>query len=82
MMGTLSASAGDLNTILDRNSDAHGGAAYARIQAIQIDLLISESSVDLQGTYLATRDGLTRIDMHFAGQRIFAEGLSEECAWS
>jgi hypothetical protein len=80
--GAPDAYASDLDTILERNHAAHGGDAYARIESIRVELLISEPSHKVQGTYLATREGLMRIDIHAGGERVFAEGISPECAWS
>lgn len=80
--GVPTASATDLDTILARNDEAHGGAAYARIESIRVELLISEGGSEVRGIYLATRDGLMRIDLYARGRHVFAEGLSPECAWS
>lgn len=81
-LGALEAAASDLESILDRNREAHGGDAYARIEAIRVELLITEPSQEVRGTYLATRGGLMRIDI-FAGQeRVYAEGIGSACAWS
>lgn len=81
-LGALDAAASDLESILDRNHEAHGGDAYARIDAIRVGLLISEPSHEVRGTYLATRGGLMRIDIFAGQQRVFAEGIGSECAWS
>lgn len=82
LIGAHDASASDLETILDRNSEAHGGDAYARIDSIRVELLISEPTFEVRGTYLAAREGLMRIDIFAGEERVFAEGLGPECAWS
>lgn len=76
------ARATDLDTILERNSAAHGGVAYALIQSARVELLISEPTFDVRGTYLATRDGLMRMDIYAGARRVYAEGISTECAWT
>jgi hypothetical protein len=81
-LGAPNSSAADLDSILDRNDEAHGGTAYARIESIRVELLISNPAAEVRGTYLATREGLMRIDFYAGAQRIFAEGVSNECAWS
>lgn len=82
LLSALSATASDIDTILARNAEAHGGAAYRRIDAIRVELLISEPTFEVRGTYLATREGLMRIDVYAGDQRVFAEGVSESCPWS
>ncbi|MEE4174888.1 MAG: hypothetical protein V2I57_11605 [Xanthomonadales bacterium] len=76
------ASTADLDTILERNSAAHGGVAFERIDSVRVELLISEPTVEVRGTYLATRDGLMRMDIYAGANRVYAEGISPECAWS
>jgi len=76
------ASALDLDTLLARNHEAHGGDAYARLDSIRVELLISEPDFEVRGTYLATREGHIRIDVYAGTERIFAEGISRECAWA
>ena len=80
--GALDAYAVDLDTILERNHEAHGGEAYARIESIRVELLISESTLEVRGTYLASREGLMRMDIYAGPNRVYAEGIGPECAWS
>lgn len=79
---TLSATAADLDTLLERNHEAHGGASFSRIKSVRVELLISEPGFEVRGTYQATRDGLMRIDVYAGDERVFAEGISPVCAWS
>ena len=78
----FSASAADLETILNRNHEGHGGDAYARIESIRVELLISEPTYEVRGTYLATREGLVRMDVFTGKTRVFSEGVSPACVWS
>jgi hypothetical protein len=82
LFGGPGASAADLDSILDRNHEAHGGDAYLRIKSIRVELLISEPTFDVRGSFLATREGLTRLDIYTEANHVFAEGISPECAWS
>ena len=47
-----------------------------------MELLISEPTYEVRGTYLASREGLMRIDVYAGETRVFAEGIAPECAWS
>ena len=79
---SLGAVASDLDTILEKNTQAHGGAAaHAAIESVRHHLSIKEPTFEVQGVYVATRDGRMRIDVHAGGERVFAEGLNETCAW-
>lgn len=78
----------DLDTILAENHKAHGGDAYDQIHAVRARLLIKEPTVEFEGVYTASREGLMRIDIYSEGQRVYAEGLMETpdgpedmCAW-
>ncbi len=81
-LGAPDSSAADLDTILDRNHEAHGGDAYTRIDSARVELLIAESTYEVRGTYLGTREGLMRMDIYAGPNRVYAEGISAECAWS
>lgn len=81
----LPVQAADLDTILAENHKAHGGDAYGQIHAVRARLLIKEPTVEFEGVYTASREGLMRIDIYSEGQRVYAEGLMETpggvCAW-
>ena len=82
LVGVSSALAADLDTILDKNAQAHGGAAaYESIQSIRHQLHIKEPTFEVEGTYFATRDDQMRIDIYAGEDRVFAEGLFGGCAW-
>lgn len=72
----------DLEEILDRNAEEVGAAAMAQVQSIKVELQITEPTFEVTGTYLATRDGFMRIDIYAGEDRVFAEGLTSECAWA
>lgn len=73
--------ASELDSILARNAKAHGDSAYARIDAIKVQLHITEPTFEVTGTYVATRSGQMRIDIYVGEDRVFAEGLNADCAW-
>lgn len=71
-----------LDGILACNAEALGGAeALAAIDTLRIELDIAEPGFEVQGSYVASRDGRMRIDIFADGQRVFAEGLSDGQAW-
>ncbi len=73
--------AADLDTILAENARAHGGDAYAEVDALRVRLRIQEPTFEVEGVYHATRDGRMRIDIYAEDQRVYAEGLGAKCAW-
>ncbi len=75
------ATASDLERILDLNDKAHGGDALDQVQTVRVQLQITEPTFEVSGNYIASRDGLMRIDIYAGGGRVFAEGLTRECAW-
>jgi len=76
------ANAETLGDILHCNADALGGdAAFERIDNLRIELDIEEPGFEVTGTWVGSRDGRMRIDVHAGGERVFAEGLDGERAW-
>ena len=72
----------DLDTILELNTAAHGGADnFSRIENVRFLLTINEPGFEVSGTYVATRQGSMRIDIVADGQRVFSEGLHQGQAW-
>jgi len=80
-VATSLAFAEELDHILAMNANAHGGEAYSDIQAIKVELHIKEPTFEVTGTYIASREGLMRIDIYSGKERVFAEGLTSKCAW-
>ena len=82
LAGASTALASDLDTILDKNAKAHGGAAaHEAIHSIRHRLHIKEPTFEVEGTYFATRNDQMRIDICAGEDRVFAEGLFGGCAW-
>ena len=82
MLSPVTGSALDLEEILELNARAHGGSdKWAKIQNVRVELTISEPGFEVDGLYLATRDGRMRIDIEVDGQRVFSEGFDGEKAW-
>lgn len=72
----------DLQSLLTRNSEAHGGAEnWAAIRNVRYRLTIIEPAFEVKGVYVATRGGSMRMDILADGERVFSEGLHEGRAW-
>jgi len=72
----------DLESILKKNTEAHGGTEnFERIGNVRFQLAIREPGFEVSGTYVATRDGNMRIDIEAGGNRVFSEGLYQNQAW-
>jgi hypothetical protein len=73
----------DLETMIARHVAARGGAAAIEsVGTFECDLHIVEPSFEVDGTYVATRDGRMRIDISAGGERVFTEALDRGRAWS
>lgn len=71
-----------LDNILALNTRAMGGAEnWSKVHNIRVLLTIKEPGFEVQGIYVATRDGSMRIDITADGNRVFAEGLHRGKAW-
>ena len=82
LMMTFNCIAQDLDSILELNAVAHGGAdSFSRVENVRYLLTIKEPGFEVSGTYVATRQGSMRIDIEADGQRVFSEGLHQEQAW-
>lgn len=78
----LGSSAEELDSLLARNTEAHGGAEnWAGIRNVRYRLTIIEPSFEVEGSYVATREGSVRMDITADGKRVFSEGLHEGSAW-
>jgi hypothetical protein len=73
----------DLETIVDRHVAARGGrAAIEAIDAFETDIQVVEPEFEVDGSYVATRDGRMRGDIVAAGQPVFTEALDRRRAWT
>lgn len=73
----------DLATIVERHVAARGGAAaIENVEAFECDIQIVEPTFEVDGTYVATRDGRMRVDIRAGGDRVFTEALDHKRAWS
>jgi len=73
----------DLETMIAKHVTARGGAAaIERVRTFECDLGIVEPTFEVDGTYVAMRDGRMRVDIHAGGERVFTEALDRDRAWS
>lgn len=79
----LSSMAQDLDTILELNAKAHGGADnWAKIENVRMELELTGPDLKATVTYVATREGNVRMDYTIGGHlRVFSEGLYDNKAW-
>jgi hypothetical protein len=81
--GIAAPEATDLAALVDRNTSARGGAAAIEsVSDFEADIHIVEPTFEVDGIYVATRDGRMRVDIMSNGERVFAEALGRERAWS
>lgn len=77
-----SAGADQVDEILAANAAAIGGDGnWSRIANLRLELSIREPGSEVEGTYVASRDGNMRIDIVAGGKPVFAEGLFQGQAW-
>ncbi len=80
---TGSAKVVSLDELIARHTAARGGAAAIEaVQAIAFDLRIVEPTFQVDGRYVATRNGQMRIDAFQGGQQVFTEALDGKHGWS
>jgi hypothetical protein len=70
-----------LARLLRCNDEAVGGDALRRVARVEVDLAISEPTFDVEATYVATREGIARIDVFSDGVRVFSEGWDGTTGW-
>ena len=71
-----------LEVLLDRHTQARGGAAAIQaVQRVVVELEITEPTFRVTGRYVATREGLMRIDIFADEQRVFSEALGPGGGW-
>ncbi len=72
-----------LDAIVARNTAARGGAeAIEAVSDFEADIHIVETTFEVDGRYVATRDGRMRVDIFAEGQSVFTEALGRGRAWS
>lgn len=73
----------DLETMIAWHVAARGGAsAIENVKTFECDIHIAEPTFEVDGRYVATRDGRMRVDISLEGNRVFTEALDRERAWS
>jgi hypothetical protein len=71
-----------LDEVIARNTRAIGGrAAIEAIQAIEIELHITDPTFEVDGIYRAARPGRMRIDVSAGGKHVFTEAFDGKRAW-
>lgn len=71
-----------LDSVIQHHSDARGGEqAIESVQAIRLELEISEPGFTVHGDYVATRDGHMRIDIFAGDERVFTEAVGPDGGW-
>ena len=81
--GIAVAEPAELAALVSRNTAARGGAeAIESVSDFEADLHIVEPTFEVDGRYVATRDGRMRIDILAKGERVFTEALGRDRAWS
>ena len=72
----------NIATIIDRHTEARGGAAaLAAVNAIEVRRSVQEGKRQLITHYVAMRDGRMRLDVFEAGRPVFAEGFDGQSGW-
>lgn len=73
----------NLESVVARHVEARGGAAAIEaVRTYEAELRIAEPTFEVDGRYVATRDGRMRVDISIDGERVFTEALDEGRAWS
>lgn len=73
----------DLEALVARHVEARGGKAVIEaVRTFDSDIHIVEPTFEVDGAYVATRDGRMRVDILADGQRVFSEALDGGRAWS
>lgn len=73
----------DLEELVARHVKARGGkAAVESVRTFDSDIRIVEPTFEVDGAYVATREGKMRVDIRTAGRHVFSEALDDGRAWS
>ncbi|MEE2526443.1 hypothetical protein V0U79_08695 [Hyphobacterium sp. HN65] len=69
-------------SLLDRHVTAMGGeAALESVNAIRLELDITEPTFNVRGVYQAERPDSMRVDIYVGENRVFSEGLDDGAGW-
>ena len=72
-----------LQQVIDRNTEARGGAAALdRIQSVIFDVEIHEGGQTLNGRYAASKNGFVRVDIYVDGKYAGGEGIDAAGVWT
>ena len=73
----------ELDAIVARHVAARGGqAAIEAVRTFGTTIRIVESAFEVDGAYIATREGRMRIDIFADGRRVFTEALDRGRTWT
>ena len=73
----------ELDAIVARHVAARGGqAAIEAVRTFETTIRIVEPAFEVDGAYIATREGRMRIDILADGRRVFTEALDRGRAWT
>lgn len=73
----------DLETVLARHTEARGGAAALdAVRTLRNEAEVVEPSFTVRGPYIASAEGLMRVDIFADGQCVVSEGIDRAGAWS
>jgi hypothetical protein len=82
-LAASAASAAELEDLIALNTAARGGAAAIEsVSDFEADIHIVEPAFEVDGIYVATRDGRMRVDIRSGGEHVFTEAIGRERAWS
>ena len=87
VLGLMAAAAvarpAELEAIVARHVAARGGqAAIEAVRTFETTIRIVEPTFEVDGAYVATREGRMRVDILADGQRVFTEALDRDRAWT
>jgi hypothetical protein len=72
-----------LEEVIARHTDARGGAAALdAVQTLRNEAAVAEATFNVRGPYIASTEGLMRVDIFADDQCVFSEGIDREGAWS
>ncbi len=83
LAGVATAGPPELDSLVGQNTTARGGAAAIEsVSVFEAEIHIVEPTFEVDGDYVATRDGRMRVDILADGERVFTEAIGRERAWS
>lgn len=83
LVSCLKVDASELSELVALNTAARGGAAAIEaVSDFEADLHIVEPTFEVDGHYVATRDGRMRIDILVDGKTVLTEALGRDGGWA